>query len=156
VTWEQRSFGGSVTAVQCIDPNTSAWSDPDTFSCAAQGIEVLLKFTEDGMAITEVYDLTAAFLRACNQPHPPSVLYIYTLKLLKILGYLPTNGALPGRKPSTTFTAFIERLDDVDLTALPALSAELQSEMVKFFQGLLGGELGVVLKSPAVRLAISS
>lgn len=156
VTWEQRSFGGSVTAVECIDANTSAWSDPDTFSCATQGIELLLKFTEDGLAITDVYDLTANFLRACNQPHPPSVLYVYALKLMKLLGYLPTSGALPNRKPSPAFMALIERLDDIELAHIPSFSPELLNDIVKFIQGLLGAELGIALKSPAVRAAISS
>lgn len=155
VTWQQHSFGNAVTAVECLDAHSAAWQDAKRFSCAAQGIELLLTLTEDGLDLPDVYDLTAAFLRACGDASPTVALRLYTLKLLKLLGYLPSAGSAPVR-PSPAFAHLLDTLDAVHLTDTMVSSDKLFIEIGRFLQGLLGNQLGISLKSPEVRLSISS
>lgn len=155
VTWEQHSFGNSVTAVSCLDAHSATWSDAQRFSCAAQGIELLLTLTEDGLDMPDVYDLTAEFLRACGSITPTVALRIFTLKLLKLSGYLPSVESAPVRL-SPAFSALINTLDTIRLTDVTVPSDALSVEIGRFLQGLLGSQLGISLRSPDVRLSISS
>ncbi len=155
VTWEQHSFGNSVTAVECLDAHSEAWRNAERFSCAAQGIELLLTLTEDGLDLPDVYDLTAEFLRACGSTVPTVALRLYTLKLLKLLGYLPSAQSAP-MALTPAFAELLETLDDICLTDITILGDRLSVEIGLFLQGLLGSQLGVSLKSPEVRLSISS
>lgn len=155
VTWEQNSFGNSVTAVECLDSHSAAWCDAQRFSCAAQGIELLLALTEDGLDMPDVYDLTAEFLRACGTTVPTVALRIFTLKLLKLLGYLPSVQSAPIR-PSPAFAVLLDTLDDIQVTDITVVGDSLSIEIGRFLQGLLGSQLGISLRSPEVRLSISS
>jgi hypothetical protein len=155
VTWEQHSFGQSVTATESLDSHSAAWSDPQRFSCAAQGLEILLSLTEDGLELTDVYDLTAEFLRGCCTTVPTTALRLYTMKLLKLLGYLPSPQSAPMHL-SPAFIALLDTLDDIRITDATVLGADLSTEIGRFLQGLLGSQLGVSLKSPGVRLSMSS
>lgn len=154
VTWEEHSFGNTVTASECLDPHAGAWSDPHAFSCAGQGIELLLRLTEDGYPLPEVYQITCDFLSACSGVHTPSVAALYTLKLLKVFGYLPSGATAPARTSPR-----LMRLIDASET-LPFASAgrmsQLEGELSSFLSSLLGSQLGVSLKSLPVSLAISS
>ena len=155
VTWEQHSFGNSVISVECLDANSAAWCDAQRFSCAAQGIELLLALTEDGLDLPDVYDLTAEFLRACGSTVPTTALRLYTLKLLKLLGYLPSAASTPVRL-SPAFAQLLNTLDDIRLTDITVPGDSLSVEIGRFLQGLLGSQLGISLKSPEVRLSMSS
>lgn len=155
VTWQQHSCGNSVTAVECLDAHSAAWSDAGRFSCAAQGIELLLALTEEGFDMPDVYDLTAEFLRACGTTVPTVALRLYTLKLLKLLGYLPSVQSAPMRL-SPAFASLLESLDEIRITDDTVPGDALSVEISRFLQGLLGSQLGVSLKSPGVRLSISS
>ncbi len=155
VTWEQHSFGNFVTAVECMDANSAAWQDPERFSCAMQGIELLLVLTEDGLDMPDVYDLTVEFLRACGLIVPTTALRLYTLKLLKLLGFLPSVQSSPVRL-SPMFTELLGVLDNIRITDNTIPGDALLIEIGRFLQGLLGSQLGISLKSPRVRLCISS
>ncbi len=155
VTWEQHSFGNSIVSVECLDAHSSAWCDAQRFSCAAQGVELLLALTEDGLDLPDVYDLTADFLRACGSSTPTTALRLFTLKLLKLLGYLPSAESAPMRL-SPAFAELLRTLDTIRITDIRLLSDSLSVEIGRFLQGLLGSQLGVSLKSPDVRLRISS
>lgn len=155
VTWQQHSFGNAVTAVECLDAHSAAWSDAERFSCAAQGVELLMVLTEDGFDMPDVYDLTAEFLRACGTGVPTVTLRFYTLKLLKLLGYLPSAASAP-MKISSAFAALLASLDDLSLVTAAIPSDTLSIEIGRFLQGLLGNQLGISLKSPEVRLSIAA
>lgn len=151
VTWAEHSFGNTVTAAECLDAHRGSWDDPHAFSCAAQGVELLLKLTEDGLSMPDVHDLTNDFLRACDGPHPPTVLFFYALKLLKLLGYLPARADAPAGIGDV-----LSALDESSLETLPPVSAATLAELSFFLQGLVGSQLGISLKSPSVRSRISS
>ncbi len=156
ITWEQHSFGNSVTASQCLDPHHGAWSDPHAFSCAEQGVELLLKLTEDGMPTDDVYALTVDFLAACSGPHSRVILHLFTLKLLKILGYLPESSSAPDMRPSRLMLAFLPTLDHVSFAHPPVFTAELEEELLLLVRSLVGSQLGLSLAAPLVSLSISS
>lgn len=156
ITWEQHSFGNSVVASQCLDPHHGAWSDPHAFSCAEQGVELLLKLTEDGMPTDDVYALTVDFLAACSGPHSRVILHLFTLKLLKILGYLPESSSAPDMRPSRLMLAFLPTLDDVSFAHPPVFTAELEEELLLLVRSLVGSQLGLSLAAPLVSLSISS
>ncbi len=155
VTWQQHSFGNSVVAVECLDAHSAVWRDAERFSYAAQGIELLLTLTEDGLDLPDVYDLTAEFLRACGSTVPNVALRLYTLKLLKLLGYLPSAESAPVAL-SPAFTKLLQTLDDICLTDITVPGDMLSIEIGRFLQGLLGNQLGISLKSPEVRLSMSA
>lgn len=154
VTWELHSFGNVVTAAECLDAHHGAWKDPHAFSCSGQGIELLLKLTEDGHPMPEVFQITADFLAACFGPHSPAVAALYALKLLNILGYLPSAATAPARS-SPELLALIDASETMPFSSADRL-AHLEGEVSVFLTSLLGSQLGLTLKSLPVSLAISS
>lgn len=156
VTWEQHSFGNSVVASQCLDPHHGAWSDPHAFSCAEQGVELLLKLTEDGMPTDDLYALTVDFLAACSGQHSRVILHLFTLKLLKILGYLPESSAAPDMRPSKQMLVFLLTLDGISFSQPPVLTDELEDELLVLVRSLVGSQLGLSLSAPLVNLSIST
>ncbi len=155
VLWEERSAGNFITSVQCIDPHDGAWRDPHAFSCAGQGIELLLKLTEDGTPLPDIYELTAEFLRACDGFHSASVTSLFTLKLLKALGYLPAS-ATTSRALSSELHSLLDASEETAYASSRLFSDHLSSELSGFLSSLLGSQLGVSLKASPVSLAISS
>lgn len=184
-TYELRSAGYSITVAACLDAHASAWRDPHVFSCAHQGIELLLKLTEEGEPLPEIYALTCAFLRACRAPHPKHLVPIFTLKLLHLLGSLPSathssvshlpfragdrlvvsprSGGLSlqheevgGASISPELHALLLRIPTIDLADPPSGPEAGLRDLERYVQGLLGNQLGVALASPAVSLAMSS
>lgn len=156
VTWQKHSYGNLISSAQCLDANDGAWRDPHTFSCAGEGIELLLKLTEDGLALPEVYDLTAEFLRACGGEHSPAVAHLYALKLLQLLGFLPSAATAPGRAPSAKLAILIDAAETLPFTESSCMDAQLTGELSGFVSSLLGNQLGVSLRAAPVSLAISS
>lgn len=155
VVWEERSMGNIVSSVQCLDSHHNAWCDPHTFSCVGEGIELLLQLTDDGMPMPEVYALTAEFLRTCSGNQSASVTALFTLKLLKTLGYLPASATTP-RDTSTALRTLLDTSDDVTMVSSHDFPDHLASELGVFLSSLLGSQLGVSLKAVPVRRAISS
>jgi DNA repair protein RecO (recombination protein O) len=184
LTYELRSAGYNITAAACLDPHTSSWRDPHVFSCAQQGIELILKLTEEGEPLPEVYALTCTFLRACRAPHPRHLVPFFSLKLLNLLGLLPsaTHSAvshlpfkpgerlvvgrsgglsllseeLGGSRISPELGVLLTQIPKVDLGEPSSCPKSLLADLERFVQGLLGSQLGVELKSPEVSLALSS
>gem|GEM_PF-1553239 len=193
--YELRSAGYNITAVACLDAHAPAWRDPHVFSCAHQGVELLLKLTEEGEPLPEIYALTCAFLRACRArpahepfgraPHPKHLVPVFTLKLLHLLGSLPSathssvshlpfrtgdrlvvsprSGGLSlqheevgGAHISPELHTLLLRIPTIDLADPPSCPEAGLRELERYVQGLLGNQLGVALTSPAVSLAMSS
>lgn len=155
VVWDERSFGNSISSVHCLDAHDAVWRDPYAFSCAGQGIELLLKLTEDGVPMRDVYDLTADFLRTCSGKHTSVLASLYMVKLLKLLGYLPASPSLSSRS-SLALRELLDTSDDVHLSSSHQFSSPLKIELSGFLSSLLGSQLGVSLKAVPVSLAISS
>lgn len=153
VLWEERSMGNFVTSTHCLNAHASAWRDPHAFSCAGQGIELLLKLTEDGMQMTDVYDLTAEFLCACDGSHSAAVASLYTLKLLKVLGYLPASITTP-RTLSSELHQLLDASEETAFASSYLFSDHLARELSSFLSSLIGNQLGVSLKASSVCLAI--
>ncbi len=156
VTWDEHSYGNAITASQCIDAHPLAWKDAHAFSCAAEGIELLMKFTEDGVSLTEVYDLTAEFLAGCGTENAKTVGQLYALKLLKILGYMPHTDRSSSSPLPASMIRLVNALDTLSLTSPPEISAPTSKDITRFLQLIVGSEFGTVLKAPAVSLCISS
>lgn len=155
LVWEERSAGCFITSVQCLDTHDAAWKDPHTFSCAGQGIELLLKLTDDGLPMPDIYALTAEFLGACRGPHSPSVAQIFALKLLRNLGYLPAGATVPARL-SADLGRLLDASERLPFSSSADIPAHLSAELGSFLSSLLGNQLGVSLRAAPVSLAISS
>lgn len=153
-TWEEHSFGCSVTAAECLSAHDHVWRDPHAFSAASQGIELVLKVTEDGYPLPEIFALTDDFLSACDAGRPTSVSLLYTLKLLDQLGYLPSASTAPAHLSRELFRV-IDDVRTMPFASAPTL-AHLEDELAAFVSSLLGSQLGVTLKSLPVSLALSS
>lgn len=155
IVWDERSIGNVVSSVQCLDAHHSAWCDPQTFSCVSEGIELVLQLTDDGMPMPDVYALTADFLRTCSGNQSATVASLFTLKLLKTLGYLPASATTP-RNTSTALRTLLDTSDNVTMASSHNFSNHLADELSVFLSSLLGSQLGVSLKAVPVRRAISS
>ena len=183
LTCELRSAGLTISAVTCLDNYSNSWRDPETFFCAEHGIETVLKLTEEGTPLPEIYALTNIFLRACKKPDSRITVTLFQLKLLSILGSLPsaTHSAvshLPfkpgepivlsrfgglslkaeeksGMRVSPELSSIIAGVGEMDLQNPPVMPKPILKELERFVQGLLGSQLGVELKSPRVGLAMS-
>ncbi len=69
------------------------------FSFAMEGMELILKLTQEGVAINGIYALVVNFLKACTLNVSPLLLPVFTLELLHELGLLPslTRSCVSGR-----------------------------------------------------------
>jgi hypothetical protein len=63
-------------------------SDLAAFSASAQGIELLLRLTQDDEPLPDVYASLLLFLRACGDGLP-HVSLVFSIRLLHLLGFLP-------------------------------------------------------------------
>ena len=185
VTCEAHSFGTLITAASCIDAHSGSWCDPQAFSAAERGVELLLKLTDDGSELDEIFLLTCDFLSACHGPAAAHVADLFTLKLLMLLGTFPSVGhssltdrplletdtivfslrtggfaALhedpTGLRLSLPLARLLADVSDMSLLCPPACPTEVRTELSRFVQRLLGSQLGVSLAVPGVSLAMSS
>lgn len=62
------------------------------FMQATQGIELLLKLTEDGHPLPDVFRATLTFLTMCD--HEERAAVSYAIRLLHLLGFLPATSHL--------------------------------------------------------------
>ncbi len=107
VTLEQHSFGYVVTAATCLDPHTRTWNNPHSFGSAARGIELVLTLIEEGVTLSDVYDLTSTFLSSCGPRHSSLLVPVFTCKLLSFLGFFPSvTHSLFGDTPLSSDAAF--------------------------------------------------
>lgn len=185
VVCELHSFGLTVASAVCLDAHASSWSTPLSFSCAEQGIELLLQLTDEGVPMQTVYDLTDEFIDACGLPNAASFPPLFHLRLLSMLGLCPSlthscidhhcfregedivfssrHGGLvrrsddaSGMRLSPAFLGFLRTQEAKTLRECSAMPDTLFSELSRFVQGLLGSQLGSSLKSSAVCLAMSA
>ncbi len=185
VTLEAHTLGATVTAAQSIDSHSGAWRDPHAFSCAERGIELLLKFIEDGHPLDDVYALTCDFLSLCCAPHAAHLTELFTLKLLTMLGispsvrissishhplkesddivFSPRTGGFATRSEESSgvrlskgLVSLLRHVETTPLAAAMIAAPGLESELRRFVQRLLGSQLGVTLSAPGVSLALSS
>ncbi len=87
ITVKESSAGWIAANVQVTDTHTET-IDPSAFADVAEGIEVLLRLTQDDEPLPRVFDATLEFLRSCRRHHPQACL-IYQLCVLHLLGLLP-------------------------------------------------------------------
>ncbi len=153
-----RTGAHSVTQASCIDPYSECATCLRAFSCAEQGMEILLNIIHEGEPVEQVYMLTREFLSHCSTDHAPALLPVFTLKLLSILGSLPGGedlAALPvdtslmnGLSPA--MRALLNDIPSASLSSASACPAALLPELEAFTRHLLGSQLGASLKSPSV------
>ena len=186
VTCEAHSFGMVIASVTCIDPHAESWRDPYTFSCAQQGIELLLRLIEDGEPLPEVYRLTRTFLAACTRPYAQDLPSVFAIKLLQLLGSCPSfthssvshrplaacdqvvyslrSGGLAtvaedagGMRLSPAFSEWLRSMDALSFQQPLQLSTSLSGDLTRFVHCLLGSQLGSsVLVAPGVSVSISA
>jgi hypothetical protein len=148
----------SVTQASCIDPYSECATCLNAFSCAEQGMEIVMNLIHEGEPVEEVYLLTREFLSRCSRDHSPALLTLFTLKLLWVLGTFPGGGDLAALPTDTTLLrglspaarAFIETVPSAALADAPACDPALLPELEGFARYLLGSQLGGSLKSPSV------
>ena len=68
ITVKESSAGWIAANVQVIDTHTET-IDPSAFADVAEGIEVLLRLTQDDEPLPRVFDATLEFLRSCRRHH---------------------------------------------------------------------------------------
>ncbi len=185
VVCELHSFGCTIVSASCLDAHARSWENPSAFACAEQGIELLLKLTEEGPPMPRVYRLTSDFLAACSLPHVHCFPPLFTLKLLSILGLCPSLthssadhaslddgeqvvlsrrfGGLvsladdpAGIRLSVPLVGILRNCQGISFADVPVFSDALLAELTRFVQGLLGSQLGLSLKAPGIRFAMSS
>lgn len=185
VVCETHSFGETITSATCLDPHRHSWQDPEAFSSAQQGIELLLRLTEEGTPMPQVYPLTCAFLTLCFLPYQRIVLPLFMLKVLLMLGSCPslTHSSMShqpfslgdrvvfsprigglllqsedrgGQLLSPLFLHGLSLLSTSTLEQMLPHFAACIPELTQFVQCLTGSQLGGSLKAEGVCLAMSS
>lgn len=147
VNLKESSAGWIAASVQVVDPAGDAVGHSG-FADIAEGIEVLLRLTQDEEPLPAVFDATLAFLHACRSRVPHAGL-LYQLCLLHLLGLLPGDKEMP---------SFFELSDDEQTFLAAAREAFFSYQTVdsnmdmlqrvrdKFLQEHLSGPL----KAPGV------
>ncbi len=185
IVCDLHSFGLSIVSSASLHSHAQSWQDPHAFSCAQQGIELLLKLTEESSPMPQVYFLTCDFIDACALQNPARFPPLFTLKLLSMLGVspslthssidhrpLPTEGTIvfshrlgglvdrrddpAGVRLSPDLLHLFHTLEKCSLPAIPDLSRSLLAELTMFVHCLTGSQLGLSLRAPDVSLAMSS
>lgn len=94
ITVEKHSFGSTISHAQCLSSFRETWNDASAFGAAHRGIELLLKLTEEGVPLVDVYELSVDFLSACHASSqgvfPTALVPLFSLKLLDLFGLLPS------------------------------------------------------------------
>lgn len=171
IQWEESSAGARITGSDCLNAHAAAWTDPATLAVAQEGINMLIKLTESGTPIQDVYALAIEFLEACRSGHPTHLLHIFVLRLFDLLGFLPsvTHSAVTHRtlredqaivyspsdggisamedgrngiRISPLLRTLLETLDHYPLTALQSCPPSLLVELGRFTSVLSGSQLG--------------
>lgn len=166
LTWDERSRGRLITWVECRETNEAAWRDPTSHLTAMQGVELLLKLTEEDSPLEDVYDLFSAFLRGvrdAKQGEASVLFHLFTLKLLKLFGTLPStssymfemSGSETGLPVPDTLHHLLNSLDHFTFDSVDQL-AEFFGELDSFVGTLLGSQLGASLVTFPFRRASSS
>jgi len=99
ITWTEKDAVHMVTDSACTEPNPDAWSSIEALTTAEQGIDLVVRLTEEGESLPEVYALAAEYLQLCTQ-HSPALFTLFTVKLLRLLGTFPsaTHSIVSGQR----------------------------------------------------------
>lgn len=159
-------------------------SDLAAFSAAEQATELLLHFIHDGEVVESAYHLTCEFLRGCRQSFHSTLLPAFTMRLLALLGSLPSlrtsvhsHAPLRGSAPiaySPAMNGFCLASEDPSAQPIdPALHtllvqsmtlpidvltpspSSLERQFTALVSLLLRDQLGVTLKAAPLALAIA-
>lgn len=90
VNLHEKGEGKLITAVSDLDEVTERTQDVTSFVRIAEGVELLLRLTEDDEPLPTVFDLLLQFRDACRDGSPDPVLPFH-LSLLQCLGILPVT-----------------------------------------------------------------
>ncbi len=185
VVCETHSFGFSIASAHAVHTHAPVWQHPHAFSCAQQGIELLLHLTEEGLPIPQVFHLTCEFIAACSLSSSAALPPVFTLKLLTMLGLCPSlmhsctdhrllksfesvvfsrqHGGLvciaddpAGLRLSPAVVDFFKTVDTLPLAELSMAATPLLPELTTFVHCLTGSQLGLSLRAADVSLAMSS
>ncbi len=106
--------GYTAESAQCIDAYEHCRKDLLSYAAAQHAASLLLKLLEDHESVPEMYELTVSYLIACNHGAPdPSLQSVFTLRLLHLLGTLPslTSSSMSHRQFTTEdVPAYSERM----------------------------------------------
>ncbi len=145
------SAGWMVTGAEAF-PEDGGIGDIRAFTVATEGVELLLRLTQDAEPLPEVYAAFVAFLAVSQEVRPRASL-AFALQLLHLLGFLP------GDEETETFFAlsedervFVEAARQGSWEALPSLQDASRVELLR--DRFLGDQLSGPLKAPGVSGAI--
>ncbi len=185
VTLNERQSGYVITGVATRASGRVLSENLRSFSEAQQVIELILHFVADEGPVESVFLLTCEFLEAVRRPHSPQLLPTFTLKLLAVLGLLPSlshssmsgEALLPTEKVmlsaktgglcrheedregiplSAELYAYLSEVPAAHLADVRSLPPLLLGELRTITQRLLGSQLDSALKVPPVAARISS
>lgn len=182
VTLSHRSSGYAVQTVRCLDSASHAWMEAPSFASASSALELVLRMTEEGAPMPDVYDLCREFLEEAIRIPADRMIPLFTLKLLGLLGSLPSlTLSCVSARPLQSTVVFSERLGglcfpDEDrsgvrlssdcsrilralerspLASLTAINPSVLLEMKAISQGVLGSQLGISLTSLVVASSLA-
>lgn len=91
---DERGQYAAITSVRDAQCHMRDYTDIVIFSYLAQGVELLLRLTEDNEPLPGVFDLLLEFRDACIERYPEPLLP-FQLRLLQELGHLPVTADDP-------------------------------------------------------------
>jgi DNA repair protein RecO (recombination protein O) len=185
VTLEEHSFGMKITEALDTTEWATIWHDPEKFSMSCSLIEMIIRSTEEGVPLPEVYQLLEEFLMLFSTCSLPSLPSVCVLQYLSLLGYIPSadhccvshlpmtedqmvcfsaeHGAFckqelnqRARILSTETRYILTHLTQKSAKDLMLMSQGTQGELSLLTQFFVGAEFGGTLISPLVSAAISS
>lgn len=90
VVCSESSAGCIISGATCISSHDACRKNLPAYSAALEGIDILLSILPDHEAVPEMYDLACEYLAACSTAFSPLVVQSFKLRLLKMLGALPS------------------------------------------------------------------
>lgn len=184
VTWSENGDVHYVTAASCVDPNSAAWMNTEALTMTQQGIALILRLTEEGVPMPDVFALTEDFLSACDG-QSPVLLDLFAIKLLRLFGSFPsaTHSLMTGQRFHTQddIVWSIERggfvsiaddvsgfpidpathrllgsIDTISLHTARTCTPETSMVLHRIVQGLVPIQLGTSLPAVSPRILASS
>lgn len=184
VTFMERSASLDIASAEAITQYGTLAQNLPAFACSVQAVELAQHFVAENHPAPEIFALTLSLLQACHDQYSPDLLFVFTLKLLTLLGLLPsmTHSSLSHRsldssdtigfskmagglcfsaedsasEPlSPTLHRLLIAMTELRLDNLPRVAPALQRELKRFTQSVLGSQLGSELKVPLVAARLS-
>jgi DNA repair protein RecO (recombination protein O) len=148
----KESSGGYVIAGAMLREGEEIDStDIETFTQAAEGLELLLAFLQDEEPQPELFDATLTFLQACGKG--PQTVLAFKIYLLHTLGFLPGPEEMEGFATLTPEEhAFVDAAASAAFLRLPELTSytQLRSMTGRIF----AEQIGQTLRAPGIAAAM--